>query len=104
VLIVVGLLTRPAAVPTIIGDQPMPNRDALTRHLEPSEVSPNANAPFVFGKIVKWVRKAKDVTAMSIELHYDGTITCEFGEVAAVFGSSRAPGVGSRCGTADPCG
>jgi len=31
--------------------------------------------------------------AMSIELHYDGTITCEFGEVAEVFGSSRTPGV-----------
>jgi hypothetical protein len=30
---------------------------------------------------------------MSIELHYDGKITCEFGEVAAVFGSSRTPGV-----------
>ena len=31
--------------------------------------------------------------AMSIELHYDGKVTCEFGEVAAVFGSSRALGV-----------
>jgi len=30
---------------------------------------------------------------MSIELHYDGKVTCEFGEVAAVFGSSRTPGV-----------
>jgi hypothetical protein len=30
---------------------------------------------------------------MSIELHYDGKVTCEFGEVATVFGSSRTPGV-----------
>ena len=28
-----------------------------------------------------------------IELHYDGKVTCEFGEVATVFGSSRTPGV-----------
>src|SRR5262249_53545845 len=31
--------------------------------------------------------------AMSIELHYDGKVTCEFGEVAAVFGSSKTFGV-----------
>jgi hypothetical protein len=30
---------------------------------------------------------------MSIELHYDGKVTCEFGEVAAVFGRSKTPGV-----------
>jgi len=30
---------------------------------------------------------------MSIELHYDGKITCDLGEVAAVFGSSRTHGI-----------
>jgi hypothetical protein len=30
---------------------------------------------------------------MSIELHYDGTVTREFGEVATVFGSSKTRGV-----------
>jgi hypothetical protein len=37
--------------------------------------------------------KGSVTSQMSIELHYDGKITCEFGEVAAVFGRSKTPGV-----------
>jgi len=31
--------------------------------------------------------------AISIELHYDGKVTCEVGELAAIFGSSRTSAV-----------